>query len=80
HGHNQISPRQDSHNRTYDSEALENSNIILNLTSSSINSTSTNRQRSLLQTISLRQQFHSPIKLKATGISSTINNNNNNSQ
>ncbi|CAF3366800.1 unnamed protein product [Rotaria socialis] len=79
-GYNQISPRQDSHNRTYDSEALENSNIALNLTSSSINSPSTNRQRSLLHTISLRQQFHSSIKLKATGISSTINNNNNNQQ
>ncbi|CAF2343312.1 unnamed protein product [Rotaria sp. Silwood2] len=74
------SSTQDSHNQSHESESIDNSNGIL-LTSSSISSTSTSRQRSLLHSISLRQQFNSPIKIKATGISSTTttttNNNNN---
>ncbi|CAF0905825.1 unnamed protein product [Rotaria sordida] len=80
-GNTHSSSIHDSHNRTHDSESIDNSNGMLHLTSSSISSTSTNRQRSLLHTISLRQQFQTPIKIKATGISSTTtttNNNNNN--
>ncbi|CAF0819669.1 unnamed protein product [Rotaria sp. Silwood1] len=75
---------QDSHNRSHESESIDNSSGMLLLTSSSTSSTSTNRQRSLLHSISLRQQFNSPIKVKATGISTTAtattNNNNHHQQ
>jgi hypothetical protein len=71
------SPTQDSHSQTQEFELGESSNGILIHGSPSISTTSINRQRPSLRTISLRQQFITPFKLKTTGISSTTNNNQN---
>ncbi len=69
------SPAQDSHIQTHESELGEGSNVMLLHSTQSTSSTSINRQRPSLRTISLRQQFIAPIKLKTTNSSSTKNNN-----
>lgn len=69
-------PRQSSHTRSQDSEIIDSPNTTLNLVSSSIASTSTNRQRVSLQTISLRQQFSTPNRTKAASMSLANNPNN----
>jgi hypothetical protein len=75
HDNNHSSSIKDSHNHTYEPEPIESSTGMLLHVSSSISSSSTHRQRPSLRTISLRQQFISPIKLKTTNVTpiTTIN-------
>jgi len=71
------SPIQDSHIQIHEYESGESSTATFLQSSPSISTTSINRPRPLLRTISLRQQFITPNKLKPTGPTSTTNNNNN---
>jgi hypothetical protein len=59
-----FSPMPDLHNQSDELEYKENNSGSLVHGNSSISQTSINRQRQSLRTISLRQQFISPIKLK----------------
>lgn len=74
-GHAHPSPVQDFHNQNHEYESAESSMGAIVHGTPSISSITTNRQRPSLRTISLRQQFISPMKLKTTNISSTINHN-----
>ena len=68
------SPTQDTHDRTHECELSDYNSGTLAHGISSVSSTSNNRQRALLRKISLRQQFNSSIKIKATGIGISTNN------
>lgn len=77
HNHTHPSPIQDSQNLNQNYELNESSIGTIVQGTPSISSTSIQRQRPSLRTISLRQQFLSPVKLKTTASTITHNNNNN---
>ncbi len=67
------SPIQDSSSESHKSDSGDSENRHLPNDNSPLSAISTNRQRPLLRTISLRQQFISPTKLKLTDSSSMTN-------
>ncbi len=67
------SPIQDSSSESHKSDSGDSDNRHLPNGNSPLSAISTNRQRPLLRTISLRQQFVSPTKLKPTDSSSMTN-------
>lgn len=72
---NPMSPTSDAPTQIHESELADSHNNLLVHNSPSISQTSINRARPSLRTISLRQQFMTPIKSKQTSGSSTINTN-----